>query len=125
MEEEEEGESDIDNDSEPSEILFGEQANHREEEKDEDDMSSSSLNHWDGGWGRSTRTRRTVPPLSYTFNGLIVNFALSIPHNNTLYNTGVIYSCTSWSVYGSDAEHKMVGAIGKQQYSKLKKTNPF
>ena len=57
----------MNNDIESSEIPFGEKEDHNKEEKgSEDDMSSSSSNHWASGRGRSARTRRTDLLLTYT-----------------------------------------------------------
>ena len=89
------------------------------------DMSSSSLsstsNHQTGGRGRggqkrrtrSTRGRRTDLPLIYTLTGLIVNFDSATPPTNASHNVGVVYSCTTRPTHGSEAERKMVEAIGK------------
>ena len=120
VEKEEESGSDIKNESELSEIPFGEgEENDKEEEESEDDMSSSS-NHRAGSRGRSARTRRTDLSLTYTLNGLTVNFTLATPPKNVLRNLGVVSSCTSRPVHGSDAKQKMVEAIDQNQYSKFK-----
>ena len=85
-------------------------------------MSSSLSNHQTGCRGRSARIRRTNPdlPLTYTLNGITVNFASSTPPNNALHKVGVVCFRTSRPVHGSGAEQKMVEAIGKNQYSKFK-----
>ena len=86
-------------------------------------MSLSLLNCQKGGRGRSARTRRTNPdlPLTYTLNGITVNFALSTPPKNALHNVGVGYFCPSRPAHGSDAEQKMNEAFSKIKYCKFKK----
>ena len=133
--EEEVSERDIDNDSESSEIPFGEEASGDKEEasevkevkgedehKSQENMLSSSNRQTTGGQGRSARTSRTNPDqlLTYTLNSVTVSFALPTPPTNPLHNVGVVYSRTFRPAHGSDAEWKMVEAIGKNQYSKFK-----
>ena len=88
-------------------------------------MSSSLNRQGTGGRGRNGRSDRTnIPtpnqPLTYTLNGITVNFASPTPITNAIHNVGVVYSGTSRPAHGSDAERKMVKAISKNQYSKFR-----
>ena len=68
---------------------------------------------------KSTRTERTDLPLSYTLNGLTINFDSVTPTTNAVHNVGVVYSRMTRPAHGSEAEQKMIEAIGKNQYSKF------
>ena len=58
--------------------------------------------------------------MTYTLNGVTVSFTLPTLPTTIINNVGVVYSRTSRPAHGSDAERKMVDAIGKNQYSKFK-----